>query len=91
MSTLSISDNRLSPRSSKCSNVALYSVNRPCSDEVRSQRAAGLYADDAQSAIRVSHKNPNVQAVYAEFLKEPNSEKAHHLLHTHYVKRELYK
>ncbi len=60
-------------------------------DEVRTQRAGGLYTDDAKSAIRVSHKNPSVQAVYAEFLKEPNSEKAHHLLHTHYVKRELYK
>jgi NADH-quinone oxidoreductase subunit G len=60
-------------------------------DEVRKERAAGLYTDDAKSAIRVSHKNPSVQAVYAEFLKEPNSEKAHHLLHTHYVKRELYK
>ena len=27
----------------------------------------------------------------SEFFKEPASEKAHHLLHTHYVKRELYK
>lgn len=60
-------------------------------DEVRAQRAAGLYTDDEQSDIRVSHKNPNVQAIYSEFLKEPNSEKAHHLLHTHYIKRELYK
>jgi NADH-quinone oxidoreductase subunit G len=60
-------------------------------DEIRALRAAGLYADDAGSAIRVSHKNPSVLAAYSEFLKEPNSEKAHHLLHTHYVKRELYK
>lgn len=60
-------------------------------DEVRKERAAGLYTDDANSAIRVSHKNPSIQQAYAEFLKEPNSEKAHHLLHTHYVKRELYK
>ncbi len=60
-------------------------------DEVRAQRAAGLYTDDEKSDIRVSHKNPNVQAIYSEFLKEPNSEKAHHLLHTHYIKRELYK
>ncbi len=60
-------------------------------DEIRSQRAGGLYADDAKSAIRVSHKNPSVQQAYAEFLKEPNSEKAHHLLHTRYVERPLYK
>ena len=60
-------------------------------DEIRALRAAGLYADDAGSTIRVSHKNPSVLAVYSDFLKEPNSEKAHHLLHTHYIKRELYK
>ena len=60
-------------------------------DEIRGQRAAGLYTDDAKSAIRVSHKNPSVQQAYAEFLKEPNSEKAHHLLHTRYVERPLYK
>ncbi len=60
-------------------------------DDVRKERAAGLYADDVNSAIRVSHKNPAVQQTYTDFLKEPNSEKAHHLLHTHYVKRELYK
>lgn len=60
-------------------------------DEVRAKRAAGLYTDDAKSKIRVSHKNESVLAIYSEFLKEPNSEKAHHLLHTHYVKRPLYK
>lgn len=60
-------------------------------DEVRAQRIAGLYTDDVKSEIRVSHKNPYVQAIYTEYLKEPNSEKAHHLLHTHYVKRPLYK
>jgi len=60
-------------------------------DAIRSKRAAGLYTDDERSTIRVSHKNEAVQAVYTEFLKEPNSEKAHHLLHTHYIKRDLYK
>lgn len=60
-------------------------------DEVRAKRIAGLYTDDTQSEIRVSHKNPYVQQVYTEFLKEPNSEKAHHLLHTTYIKRPLYK
>jgi len=60
-------------------------------DAIRAKRAAGLYTDDERSTIRVSHKNEAVLAVYTEFLKEPNSEKAHHLLHTHYIKRELYK
>lgn len=60
-------------------------------DKVRAQRAGGLYTDDRDSAIRVSHKNESVMTVYKDFLKEPNSEKAHHLLHTHYVERPLYK
>lgn len=60
-------------------------------DEIRAKRIAGLYTDDTQSEIRVSHKNPYVQQVYTEFLKEPNSEKAHHLLHTTYIKRPQYK
>ncbi|MDD8056064.1 MAG: iron hydrogenase small subunit, partial [Thomasclavelia ramosa] len=28
---------------------------------------------------------------YADFLGEPNSEKAHHLLHTHYTRKERFK
>jgi len=60
-------------------------------DEIRKIRAAGLYTDDKECKIRVSHKNPMITQVYTEFFKEPNSHKAHELLHTHYVKRELYK
>ncbi|HNY21863.1 MAG TPA: [FeFe] hydrogenase, group A, partial [Treponemataceae bacterium] len=60
-------------------------------DEIRKQRAAGLYTDDKECKIRVSHKNPMITQAYSEFFKEPASEKAHHLLHTHYVARELYK
>ncbi len=60
-------------------------------DEIRAKRIAGLYKDDAQSEIRVSHKNEYVLKAYKDFLGEPNSEKAHHLLHTHYIKRPLYK
>jgi NADH-quinone oxidoreductase subunit G len=60
-------------------------------DEIRKQRAAGLYTDDKECAIRVSHKNPMITQVYSEYFKAPGAEKAHHLLHTHYVQRELYK
>ncbi len=60
-------------------------------DKVRVKRAAGLYADDEDSVVRVSHKNPMIIKLYDEFLGEPNSEKAHHLLHTHYTERPLYK
>jgi len=59
-------------------------------DEVRALRTKGIYQDDKASAIRLSHENPAVQAMYKDYLGKPNSEKAHHLLHTHYVPRPLY-
>ena len=66
---------------------------QPClaTDEVRAARTAGLYTDDEKSTIRMSHLNPEVQALYKNYLDEPGSEKAEHLLHTDYHKRELYK
>lgn len=66
---------------------------QPClaTDEVRAARTAGLYTDDERSTIRMSHLNPEVQALYKNYLDEPGSEKAEHLLHTDYHKRELYK
>ena len=39
----------------------------------------------------MSHLNPEVQALYKDYLGEPGSEKAEHLLHTDYRKRDLYK
>lgn len=47
-------------------------------------RAAALYREDANKPIRKSHENPFIIKLYEEFLGEPNSEKAHHLLHTSY-------
>ena len=60
------------------------------SDDLRIKRASALYTDDATHEIRCSHQNPLIDQIYKEFLTAPNSEKAHHLLHTHYTKRELY-
>lgn len=60
-------------------------------DEIRAARAAGLYKDDKDSEIRVSHKNPDVIKLYDDFLLKPCGEKSHHLLHTTYTKRLLYK
>ena len=53
-------------------------------------RAKALYSEDAAKAIRKSHENPSIQKLYAEFLGEPNSHKAHELLHTHYTARPKY-
>ena len=61
-----------------------------CTDEVRAQRTAGLYADDTKSQYRCSHQNPFIKQVYDEFLGEPSGHKAHELLHTKYVERPLY-
>jgi len=47
-------------------------------------RARAIYEEDKNKPIRVSHENPYIVQLYKEYLGEPNSEKAHHLLHTHY-------
>ena len=44
----------------------------------------GLYLEDASKPLRMSHNNPDIKKLYEEFLGEPGSEKAHHLLHTKY-------
>ncbi len=53
-------------------------------------RAKALYREDEGKSIRKSHENPSIKKLYAEFLEKPNSHKAHHLLHTHYTKRDKY-
>jgi NADP-reducing hydrogenase subunit HndD len=53
-------------------------------------RAKAIYEEDANLPLRKSHENPSVKKIYEEYFKEPNSHKAHELLHTHYVKREKY-
>jgi NADP-reducing hydrogenase subunit HndD len=47
-------------------------------------RAAALYREDNDKLLRKSHENPFIIQLYKEFLGNQNSEKAHHLLHTHY-------
>ena len=59
--------------------------------DLRAVRAAVLYNDDAKADLRKSHENSAVKKLYDEYFGEPNSHKAHEILHTHYVKRGLYK
>jgi iron-only hydrogenase group A len=47
-----------------------------------------LYDMDDTEAMKTSHTNPDVKKLYAEYLGQPNGEKCHHLLHTHYRKRD---
>jgi NADH-quinone oxidoreductase subunit G len=53
----------------------------------RARRGEALYEEDKSLPKRRSHENASVAKLYENFLMEPNSEKAHHLLHTHYNKR----
>jgi NADP-reducing hydrogenase subunit HndD len=50
-------------------------------------RAAAIYREDKLKPLRKSHENPFIIKLYEEFLGKPNSELAHHLLHTHYFNR----
>ena len=58
--------------------------------DLKGLRAAALYENDKNRPHRKSHENEDVKAVYAEFLGEPNSHKAHDLLHTTYVARPMF-
>lgn len=55
------------------------------------KRANALYSEDEKSNLRKSHENPFVKQLYEQYLNEPNSHKAHRLLHTTYIKREEYR
>jgi NADH-quinone oxidoreductase subunit G len=60
-------------------------------DEIRAQRAAGIYRDDEKSEFRCSHENPMIQKLYKDFLGAPLGHKSHELLHTGYRPRQKYK
>ena len=60
-------------------------------DTYKEKRAKALYSEDERQSIRQSHNNPQIKALYDEFLGEPNSHKAHELLHTSYQAREAFK
>ena len=57
---------------------------QPITDGVELSLCRGekLYALDSKNALRFSHENPDVKALYTEFLEAPLSHKAHELLHT---------
>ena len=59
-------------------------------DTYREKRAAALYSEDERQAVRQSHNNPQMISLYKEYLGEPNSHRAHELLHTSYAAREMF-
>ena len=49
--------------------------------ELAGPRGDKLWNLDARAACRFSHENPDVQALYTEYLEKPLGHKSHHLLH----------
>jgi iron only hydrogenase large subunit-like protein len=62
----------------------------PTSMEIRKKRMKAIYSEDEHMVLRKSHENPDVIAIYKEFLGKPNSHVSHELLHTHYTERDNY-
>ena len=50
--------------------------------EYAEQRGNVLWGLDRDMPLRFSHENPDIKALYAEYLGKPLSERSHHLLHT---------
>ncbi len=50
--------------------------------ELADTRGQVLWNLDKNSVIRFSHENPDVLALYNDYLEKPLSHKSHHLLHT---------
>jgi iron only hydrogenase large subunit-like protein len=68
-----------------CPGGCISGGGQPISHDMnyRTKRTNGLYQDDQQLQYRKSQDNPEVKAIYAEFLGEPGGHKAHELLHSH--------
>jgi iron only hydrogenase large subunit-like protein len=56
-------------------------------NEVRQARINAIYREDEGKKLRMSHENPDIIALYREFLGQPLGERSHHLLHTVYRER----
>ena len=56
--------------------------------DILKKRIEGIYSEDRSKTLRKSHENPMIKKLYDEYLGEPYGEKAHELLHTHYVARQ---
>ncbi|MCL2342754.1 MAG: NADH-dependent [FeFe] hydrogenase, group A6 [Firmicutes bacterium] len=75
-----------------CPGGCITGGGQPRSEDprVRPKRLSGLYSEDESKALRKSHENPYIQALYADFLGEPCGHVSHELLHTTYTKRGIF-
>ncbi len=58
--------------------------------DLKTVRAKALYDEDKNKKLRKSHENPEIIAIYKDFLGEPGGHKAHELLHTTYTAKPKY-
>ena len=56
-------------------------------DEIRKARISSLYQRDADMKLRLSHENPEILQLYADFYGQPLSDLAEQMLHTAYWDR----
>jgi iron-only hydrogenase group A len=74
-----------------CPGGCINGGGQPIGANINAARARmqALYKIDQNDKLRVSHKNASVTRLYEEFLGKPLGEKSHHLLHTHYDRRDV--
>ncbi len=72
-----------------CPGGCIGGGGQPYSTDIEAVRGRleRLYEVDRRSAVRVSHDNAEVQALYRELLGKPLQEISHRLLHRHYEDR----
>eukprot|EP01022_Parablepharisma_sp_SALTPOND_P019588 TRINITY_DN3373_c0_g1_i2.p1 TRINITY_DN3373_c0_g1~~TRINITY_DN3373_c0_g1_i2.p1 ORF type:complete len:951 (-),score=127.98 TRINITY_DN3373_c0_g1_i2:944-3796(-) len=58
---------------------------KPTDMETRKARTRLTFEEDMNLPLRKSHENPEVAALYKDYLKEPLGHNSHHYLHTSYV------
>jgi iron-only hydrogenase group A len=74
-----------------CPGGCINGGGQPVGADINAARARmqALYKIDQNDKLRVSHKNPWITRLYEEYLGKPLGDKSHHLLHTHYDRREV--
>ncbi len=72
-----------------CPGGCIAGGGQPISRDInfRAKRIAGLYDDDRHLALRKSHENPEIKAIYKDYLGEPGGHKSHKLLHAPHLKQ----
>lgn len=74
-----------------CPGGCIAGGGQPFAQDLKAVKARmkALYDIDKNEKVRVSHKNEQVNRLYEEFLGKPLGERSHHLLHTHYSRRDV--